>query len=94
MKKGKGIFYSNSGESKGDRYEGDWKNDKREGKGIHYWNNRGDRYEGDWKNDAKEGKGAYYWNNGDCEKGNYKDDKAIGVFARLCRNGEVKTIKY
>ena len=27
---GKGIYYYNNGE----RYEGDWKNDKREGKGI------------------------------------------------------------
>ncbi|MDR0552934.1 MAG: hypothetical protein LBG13_02475, partial [Holosporales bacterium] len=33
-------------------YEGDWKNDKREGKGkIVYVN--GNVYEGDWKNDKK-----------------------------------------
>ena len=36
----------------GDRYEGDYKNDKREGKGIMYWND-GDKYEGDWKNDKR-----------------------------------------
>ena len=39
------MYYNN-----GDRYEGDFKNDKREGKGIMYHNN-GDRYEGDFKND-------------------------------------------
>ena len=47
----------------GDRYEGDFKNDKKEGKGIYYWND-GNRYEGDFKNDKKEGKGIYYYNNG------------------------------
>ena len=34
----------------GHRYEGDWKNDKREGKGIMYYNN-GEIDNGDWKND-------------------------------------------
>ena len=40
---GKGIFYYQNG-----RYEGDWKNDLRDGKGIEYWNN-GNKYDGDWK---------------------------------------------
>ena len=40
----------------GNRYEGDWKNGKKEGKGIFYFNS-GSRYEGDWKNDKMEGKG-------------------------------------
>jgi len=44
-------YYNN-----GDRYDGDWKNGKKEGKGIYYYNN-GNRYEGDWKNDLREGKG-------------------------------------
>ena len=39
----------------GDRYEGEWKNDEREGKGIYYLNN-GDRYEGEWKNGNKKEK--------------------------------------
>ena len=33
----------------GDKYEGDWKNDIKEGKGIYFFNN-GDKYEGDFKN--------------------------------------------
>ena len=33
-----------------DRYEGDLKNDKIEGKGICYYNN-GNRQEGEWKKD-------------------------------------------
>ena len=49
---GKGIHYYNNGS----RYEGDFRNGKKEGKGKYIYNN-GDRYEGDWKNDIKEGKG-------------------------------------
>ena len=37
------------------RYEGEMKNDKKDGKGIFYLND-GDRYEGEYKNDKKEGK--------------------------------------
>ena len=38
------MYYKN-----GDRYEGDWKNDKKEGKGIYYYKN-GDREMGDFSN--------------------------------------------
>ncbi len=48
---GKGIYYYHNG----DRYEGDFKNDKREGKGIIYYNN-GDREMGNYFNDKKIGK--------------------------------------
>ena len=34
----------------GDKYDGEWKNGKKEGKGIFYYNN-GDKYEGIWNND-------------------------------------------
>ena len=40
------------------------------------------------------GEGVWYFNNGDHEIGDYKNDKAIGVFARLWKNDEVKTVKY
>ena len=52
------MYYIN-----GDRYEGDCKNDKREGKGIIFIKN-GDRFEGDFKNDLGEGKGIYYYTDG------------------------------
>jgi hypothetical protein len=45
---GKGIFYYNNG----DRYDGNWKDDKKNGQGIYYFNN-GDRYDGNWKDDKK-----------------------------------------
>ena len=39
-----------------DRYEGELKNDKREGKGIMYYNN-GKIEDGDWKEDKFQKKG-------------------------------------
>ena len=53
--------------SDGDKYEGEWKNDKREGYGIYYSDR--DKYEGEWKNDLKDGYGIYYYSNGN--KGGY-----------------------
>ena len=44
----------------GDIYEGEFKNNKKEGKGIMIWK-EGDKYEGDFKNDIKEGKGKMIW---------------------------------
>ena len=52
------------------------------------------RYEGDEKNGRRKGKGAYYYHNGDCEIGNWQDDKKIGTFAYLTKNGEVKAKNY
>ena len=48
---GKGIYYYNDG----DRYEGEFKNNRREGKGIYYYVN-GDREMGDYSNENQIGK--------------------------------------
>ena len=52
------MYYNN-----GEKYDGKWKNDKKEGKGIFYYFN-GDKYDGEWKDDKKEGKGTFYYKNG------------------------------
>ena len=59
-----------------DRYEGDWKNGIKEGKGIYYWEN-GDRFEGNWINDNKDGKGIMFYKNGKIEEVFWKDDKLV-----------------
>ena len=64
LREGKGIYYLLKEPFKGDRYEGDWKNDKREGKGMENFND-GDIYIGDFKKGALNGKGIMYYNNGD-----------------------------
>ena len=45
-------------------YDGEWKNDKRDGKGIMIFANGG-KYEGEWKGDLMNGKGTYFFQNGD-----------------------------
>ena len=65
IEKEKELCIKNNGE----RYEGDFRNDNREGKGIMYWNN-GNIYDGEWRNDRCEGKGIYYFN-----KEPYKGDR-------------------
>ena len=60
-----------------ENYEGNWLNDKREGKGIMKYNN-GDIYDGDWENDKKVGNGKMKYKNGDIYEGEWKDDKKNG----------------
>ena len=71
LKEGKGIFYYDK--KCNEKYEGDWINNKREGKGTMNWNN-GDKYEGDWKNDKQEGKGIMYYSNGEKYDGEWKNN--------------------
>ena len=72
--KEKGIYYHKNG----NKYEGDWKNEKRDGKGIFYWND-GRKYEGDFKNNIREGNGILYYTNGKIEKnGIWKNDEFEG----------------
>ena len=42
------------------KYEGQWKDDMRDGKGTFVYVN-GDKYVGDWKADVQDGKGIYYF---------------------------------
>ena len=65
---GKGIFYCSNGE----KYEGDWKNNKRDGKGEYFLKDGIKIYEGDWKNDKFNGRGIFYYNNGDKYEGDWK----------------------
>ena len=58
-----------------------WKDDKREGRGIYYYNKenwKGDLYEGDWKNNKREGKGIYYYHNIGSYDGDWKNNKREG----------------
>ena len=54
----------------GDRYEGDFKNDKQEGKGIYYYPN-GDRMMGDYYNNKPKGKHVMLTRNGEVKTYNY-----------------------
>ena len=58
------MYYNN-----GARYEGDWKNDKKEGKGIYYFKN-GNREMGDWKDGKEIGKHVILKKNGEVKEEN------------------------
>ena len=81
---GKGIMtYTN-----GDRYEGDWKYDKKHGVGIMTYAN-GDRYEGDWNDGHRHyGKGIMTYTNGDEYDGFWRNDKKHGVGIMTYANGD------
>ena len=59
------------------KYEGEWKDDARDGKGTFYYVN-GDKYVGDWKDDVQHGKGIYYFNSGDRYEGDYVNGERTG----------------
>ena len=71
------LFFDKNDKIKRKKYEGDFKNNLRDGKGKIYWND-GERYEGDWKNDKWEGKGIYYWNDGRKYDGDWNNNKKEG----------------
>ena len=78
LKNGKGIIYYNKNEEyERNRYEGNFKDDKREGKGI-YNSNDGERYKSDLKDNKIERKVIYYFNNGNIHESDLKDDKREG----------------
>ena len=81
------------------KYEGQWKNGVKEGKGKFIYNN-GNIYDGQWKNDVKEGNGIMIyknkttydgeWNNNQIEKysGNWKNNKKDGEGEITFINGD------
>ena len=85
MRKGNGTFYNPNTK---DKYEGEFKNGKAEGKGALYYNN-GDMYEGEFKQWLKEGKGIYYFNNGDRYEGEFKNDAIEGYGKYFYKDGKI-----
>ena len=74
------MIYSN-----GAKYEGQWRNDKKNGKGIftssHYFNCKykvGMKYEGEFKDDKFDGYGITSYTNGDKFEGEWKNNKQYG----------------
>jgi len=90
---GKGTMHWNNG----DRYEGEWKNNKKEGRGIYYLGDgefKGDRYEGDYKNGKAEEKGIYYYANGDRYEGEFKNGKREGKGIYYFANGDRTIVEF
>ena len=64
LRHGYGTFnYYKNKKNERKRYEGEWKDDKINGKGTMEWFDGG-KYIGFWENDLKDGKGMYFYPNG------------------------------
>ena len=79
----------------GAKYEGQWKNDKKNGKGVftssHYFDCKnfvGMKYEGEFKDDKFEGYGITTYTNGDKYEGEWKNNKQYGKGIVTYFNGE------
>lgn len=67
----------------GDRYEGDFVDDRREGTGMYSWGQAspwsGQRYSGDYVGDRRHGQGTYEWPGGDRYTGAFENDRMTGA---------------
>jgi len=72
----------------GDRYEGGFVNDRKQGYGKYVWGRgpwQGDRYAGEYVADKREGFGTYHWASGDVYSGPWKDDQITGPATPMMR---------
>ena len=71
----------------GTKYIGEWKNNKRHGKGL---TNvfTGNKYRGEYQNDKRNGFGTYTWVSGSRYVGHYKNDKRHGFGTYTWKNGD------
>ena len=79
----------------GERYEGEFRDDKRNGRGTFY-HASGDRYEGEFRDDKRNGRGTYSFLadnqfKGDRYEGEFRDSKYNGLGTYYRANGKVTT---
>ena len=79
----------------GSKYDGQWKNDKKKGRGIFISSlynddddNFGIKYEGEFNNDNFEGRGICKYSNGDIYEGEWKNNKQYGRGVVKYNNGD------
>ena len=78
----------------GHRYEGDWVDGNRTGKGVWTWGTgewEGSRYEGDWVLGKRTGKGVLTWPSGDRYEGDFVNGKRTGKGVKTYASGTVKS---
>ena len=77
-------------DNEGNKYEGTFKNDKKNGFGILYYQD-GTKYEGDFKEDLAEGKGKITYNNGEVYEGIFRNDEEVEeIGAKTNKNKNAK----
>ena len=77
----------------GDKYVGEYKNDKQNGQGTYTFGSNsqwaGDKYVGEFKDNLYSGEGAYTWANGRKEVGTYENNKLNGYAIKYFANGAI-----
>tara|TARA_B100001059_G_scaffold114388_1_gene114648 strand:+ start:742 stop:1278 length:537 start_codon:yes stop_codon:yes gene_type:complete len=81
-----GTYYF-TGEFLGDKYTGEWKNDKKHGYGTYTWKN-GNKYEGVYYDDFPNGQGTLFYSNGDNYVGGFKDGLYHGQGTETFASGD------
>jgi len=72
----------------GDRYEGELKDGKRNGRGIYIYPD-GSRYTGEWRNGQKHGWGIYKWTNGNQYEGEWANGDRHGSGTLVFADGGI-----
>jgi|GEM_PF-416126 hypothetical protein len=73
----------------GEKFVGNWVNQKRNGFGTNYWVT-GNWYRGEWIDDQRNGEGTYQFKNGDKYVGQWKNDKYDGEGTYTYINGTIE----
>jgi hypothetical protein len=90
---GKGVIVYSAGE----KYEGEFKNGKRHGKGVYTWTQgemKGSRYEGEYFEGQRHGKGKLVLSTGKTYTGEFKNGKYDGKGIIIWTDGDLKGCKY
>ena len=69
------------------RYKGDFKDGKKQGRGVYEWAN-GDRFDGDFTEDSPDGRGIWIFASGDKYEGEVKNSSVVGKGVFTTKNGD------
>jgi uncharacterized caspase-like protein len=73
--------------SAGDHYEGEYRDGKRNGRGVNTWAN-GNRYEGEFRDNRRNGRGMMIFADGRHFEAEYRDDKRNGHVVQTWASGQ------